>query len=235
LLLAAGSGRRFGRPKALVDTGDGPWVLRALRTLGGLTDRIVVVGAAAEQVTALLPDDVTAAYNPEHAGGMGSSLAVGLRALPPDADAALVMLVDLPDVPAAAVQRVVDAAREASGGVSLSQRYGAASGSQPRGDSGMRGALARASYRGTPGHPVLIGADHVPGVLASAGGDRGARDYLAGHTVTLVECGDLAGGDDVDVPPGTGVDGQPGTGGDAPPGAPTGRPPTTGPRGAPSI
>jgi CTP:molybdopterin cytidylyltransferase MocA len=182
VLLAAGSGRRFGGPKALADTGDGPWVRRALATLDGLAERIVVVGAAADRVRALLPGDVTAVTNPDHAGGMGSSLQVGLRALQTldqGVDAAVVMLVDLPDVPAAAVQRVV-----------------AAAGDHPR------TLLARATYRGTPGHPVLIGADHIAGVLGAATGDRGARDYLASHPVLAVECGDLAGGMDVDAPPG---------------------------------
>jgi CTP:molybdopterin cytidylyltransferase MocA len=178
VLLAAGSGRRFGGPKALADTGDGPWVLRALATLAGLSERIVVIGAAADRVAALLPGDVTTATNPDHAGGMGSSLRVGLGALGPDVDAVVVMLVDLPDVPAAAIRRVVEAA-----------------GTYPN------SALARATYHGTPGHPVLIGADHIPGVLGAATGDRGARDYLATHPVLAVECGDLAGGMDVDAPP----------------------------------
>jgi hypothetical protein len=39
-------------------------------------------------------------------------------------------------------------------------------------------------------------------VLGAATGDRGARDYLASHRVLAVECGDLAGGMDVDAPPG---------------------------------
>ena len=58
--------------------------------------------------------------------------------------------------------------------------------------------LARAAYDGVPGHPVLLGRDHWAGVVASAAGDRGARDYLAAHDVDLVECGDLATGVDVD-------------------------------------
>jgi nicotine blue oxidoreductase len=60
------------------------------------------------------------------------------------------------------------------------------------------GVLARAAYDGEPGHPVLLGRDHWPGVVASAAGDRGARDYLAAREVTLVECGDLATGHDRD-------------------------------------
>ena len=53
--------------------------------------------------------------------------------------------------------------------------------------------------------PVLIDQlpvlSHWAGVRAAAGGDAGARGYLAGRAaVTLVECGDLAGPDDVDTP-----------------------------------
>lgn len=196
VLLAAGMGRRFGGPKALADTGSGPWVLRALATLDSLTERVVVVGAAADKVAALLPSGVSIATNPDFESGMGSSLAAGLRALAsnasqitPGVDAAVVMLVDLPDVPAAAVQRVVAHVRETAG---------------PEGDviPGVRQALARATYRGKAGHPVLIGADHFAGVIASATGDHGARDYLATRVVMEVECGDLAGGEDVDRSPG---------------------------------
>lgn len=195
LLLAAGSGRRFGKPKALVDTGAGPWVLRALATLAGTDRRTVVVGAAADEVAALLPPDVSVVRNPRHEGGMGSSLQVGLGALAADPaiDAALVMLVDLPDVPVTAAERVLSVAEGPADGSRL---------------AASRSVLARASYRGVPGHPVLIGRDHFAGVMAAAVGDRGARDYLAGADVTLVECGDLAGGVDVDeLPPG---DGSPG-------------------------
>ena len=52
--------------------------------------------------------------------------------------------------------------------------------------------LARATYDGRPGHPVLLGRDHWSGVIDEAAGDRGARSYLAGHDVDAVECGDLA-------------------------------------------
>lgn len=183
LLLAAGSGRRFGTPKALVDTGGGPWVLRALDTLATTDRRVVVVGAAADEVAALLPDGAEVVRNPDHEGGMGSSLRVGLAALAadPEVGAALVMLVDLPDVPPAAADRVLSILADAS-------------------DRTTRSVLARASYRGVPGHPVLIGRDHFAGAMGSAVGDRGARDYLAGAEVALVECGDLAGGADVDEP-----------------------------------
>jgi CTP:molybdopterin cytidylyltransferase MocA len=60
--------------------------------------------------------------------------------------------------------------------------------------------LARATYHGRPGHPVLLGRDHWTGAAGSAAGDKGARDYLATHDVREVDCGDLATGRDVDHP-----------------------------------
>ncbi|MFC5237886.1 nucleotidyltransferase family protein [Pseudonocardia zijingensis] len=180
LLLAAGAGRRMGRPKALVALDGEPLVRRAVRVLadGGCGPLVVVVGAAAEEVEALLPAGVRAVVADGWAEGMGASLRAGLaalEALEPVPDAALVHLVDLPGVTAAAVAR-------------LAARSGP-------------DALVRAAYAGRPAHPVLLGRAHWPGVRAAATGDAGARGYLAGHPdLELVECGDLAEPDDVDTP-----------------------------------
>lgn len=188
LLLAAGAGRRMGTPKALLrDRRDVPFVDRALgRLLDGGCGRVtVVVGAAADDVRALLDDagwtdddavDVVVAD--DWAEGMGASLRAGLRALdtaPGDVTAVLVSLVDLPDVDEAVVARVL-------------------------GSGDASDVLARASYDGTPGHPVLLGRAHWAGVADAASGDRGARDYLRDRDVVTVECGDLASGRDVDTP-----------------------------------
>jgi CTP:molybdopterin cytidylyltransferase MocA len=165
----------MGRPKALVDD----WLVRSVSALdsGGCARVAVVLGASADSASSLLEGhDVDVVVAPDWAEGMGASLRAGLSALPPSWEAALVSLVDLPDVGASVVARVLDTV--AAGGT--------------------RAALARASYDGTPGHPVLLGRDHWPGVLRGAEGDRGARDYLATHPAVLVECGDLAGGRDVD-------------------------------------
>lgn len=176
LLLAAGAGRRMGRPKALVRDDDGTsWLLRALASLRPCGRVTVVLGASADEAARLLPPSVDLVLAPDWATGMGASLRAGLAALgATDADAALVTLVDLPDVTAEVVARVL------------------AAGSGPA-------ALARATYDGRPGHPVLLGRDHWAGVLDAAEGDRGARDYLASADVTAVECGDLATGADRDT------------------------------------
>jgi molybdenum cofactor cytidylyltransferase/nicotine blue oxidoreductase len=177
LLLAAGAGTRMGRPKALLVDEDGtPWLARAVEVLrrGGCDSVMVVLGAAVEEALPLLPDDVTAVVADDWAEGMSASLRAGLGSLEDsDADAALVSLVDLPDVTHHVVRRVLAAGAD-------------------------RAALIRTTYDGRPGHPVLLGREHWAGVRAAAVGDRGARDYLAHHTLVEVECGDLATGRDVD-------------------------------------
>ncbi len=179
LLLAAGAGRRMGRPKALVhDEAGEPWLVRGVEVLrkGGCDAVTVVLGAAADEAAALLQgQDVAVTVAQDWDEGMGASLRAGLGALGPEVDAVLVSLVDLTDVSAEVVARVV------------------------QGDVDDR-SLRRAGYHGVPGHPVLIGRGHWPGVTASATGDKGARDYLASASVTLVECGDLATGEDRDTP-----------------------------------
>ncbi|ONI66781.1 hypothetical protein BWI15_26645 [Kribbella sp. ALI-6-A] len=183
VVLAAGAGRRMGAPKALVRDEQGTaWVVRTSRLLaaGGCTPVLVVVGAAAAQVTAELSGEpVKVVSAPDWEQGMGASVRAGLDALDP-ADAVLVVPVDLPGLTAGAVRRIA-----AKGGPD---------------------ALIRAVYAGTPGHPVLLGRDHWSGVRDSAVGDQGARTYLRDHPPTDVECSDLADGTDVDradqLPPG---------------------------------
>jgi nicotine blue oxidoreductase len=174
LLLAAGAGRRMGTPKALV----GDWLARSVAVLreGGCDGVTVVLGAAADQARDRVPAGATMVVADDWDEGMGASLRAGLAAIAErgGVDAALVLLVDLPDLTPAVVGRLLAGAGGAS-------------------------ALRRASYDGRPGHPVLLGRDHWAGVTASATGDRGARDYLAAHDHELVECGDLATGEDVDA------------------------------------
>lgn len=181
LLLAAGAGRRMGGPKALLrdDTGTA-FVSRAVDVLrsGGCDGVTVVIGAAAEEVRRLLAGaDVAVVVAEDWAAGMGASLRSGLA--DPSlaaADAVVVSLVDLPDVGAEVLRRLLHDVPPTPG------------------------ALARAAYDGKVGHPVLIGRDHWAGVTGTAEGDRGAREYLRRHPPVLVECGDLATGRDVDTP-----------------------------------
>lgn len=181
LLLAAGAGRRFGTPKALVELDGEALVTRAARILarGGCDPVVVVLGARAGEARSKVPDGAVIVEAVDWDEGMGASLRAGLHALhtldASDAEAALVHLVDLPDVGADVIARL-------------------------RAHAG-REVVARAAYGGVPGHPVLFGRRWWPEITPVARGDRGARDWLAGRTdVLLVECGDIGGGRDVDTP-----------------------------------
>ncbi|MBW4721194.1 nucleotidyltransferase family protein [Saccharothrix obliqua] len=177
LVLAAGAGRRFGGPKALVTRGGALWVetARSVLRAAGCAPVVVVLGAGAAEVRARAAlDDSVLVDNAEWATGMGSSLRAGLAALDDSVDAVVVLPVDTPGVTVEAVRRVAGLASPS--------------------------ALARASYNGEPGHPVLIGREHWVGASASATGDTGARDYLQAHGATSVPCEDVAVGRDVDRP-----------------------------------
>ena len=184
LLLAAGSGIRMGGPKALLrDPASGRTFLEhAVRVLrdGGCDGVTVVVGAAAEEVRAVaesLGPDVGVVDCPDWSDGMGASLRAGLVALADsDVEAVVVTLVDLPDVGPEVVRRLL------------------------AGEADLPAALGRAAYGGVPGHPALIGRDHWTGVIATATGDRGAREHFRTHPHRVVEAGDLATGRDVDTP-----------------------------------
>jgi CTP:molybdopterin cytidylyltransferase MocA len=174
LLLAAGAGRRMGTPKALV----GDWLTRGVGVLGaaGCSPLVVVLGAALQQARARLHGrDVILAAAEDWSDGLSASLRAGIIALPGDAPAAVVTLVDLPDVGVSVVRRI------------LQEGAGTAT-------------LTRATYHGLPGHPVVLGRAHWPGILAAANGDVGARAYFDTHVPALVECADLASGRDVDHP-----------------------------------
>jgi CTP:molybdopterin cytidylyltransferase MocA len=189
LLLAAGAGRRMGRPKALLTGSDGSALADVVvdRLLASGCDRVtVVLGAEADEAASLLRDrpaeELRVVVARDWAEGMGASLRCGLTVIgraEPEVGAALVTLVDLPDVGEAVMARVLE----------RWQREGA------RAD-----ALVRATYDGVPGHPVLIGRDHWAELRATLVGDSGAQGYLSRRIVHEVSCEDLATGRDVDRP-----------------------------------
>ena len=180
VVLAAGAGRRYGQPKALVEFDGQLLVDRAVQTLraGGCHPIVGVLGAAAAEVRerARLDNAITV-DNPDWDSGMGSSLRTALSStVNLTADAAVILLVDTPGITPAAVDRIV-------------------------GQAGPE-ALAIATYAGRPGHPVLLGRDHWAAVAALAIGDVGARGYLSTRSgeVVKVPCDDIADGADLDRP-----------------------------------
>lgn len=136
VVLAAGAGSRFGGPKQRLLL---PAVLDAVRASS--VDALVVVAGAHP-----LELDVPVVECAEWARGPGASLRCGLRALPPEMEAVVVVLADGPELSPAAVDRVVEAWR------------------------GGAGDVVAASYGGNRGHPVVLGRAAWPLVP-----DEGAR------------------------------------------------------------
>ena len=182
VLLAAGEGSRFGRPKALVELDGQTLAERGVTLLrAGGTDPVLIVTGAA-QVELGPEHQARTVYNGEWRTGMGSSLRAALRALTeleagPEVGAVVVALADQPLVGAEAVGRLIAAYRAGAG-------------------------VAVAAYEGKPRNPVLLAREHWPEVIATATGDQGARAFLRARPelVTLVECGDTGRPDDIDTP-----------------------------------
>jgi molybdenum cofactor cytidylyltransferase len=165
VLLAAGSGSRFGGDKLLVKLADGrPLAAAALAALAAAVDAVIAVvrpGDAALQ--ALLGEaGALVAVCPVAAEGIGASLACGVREVQqrfPDARGAIIALADMPWVSPSTVARIAATLR--------------------------RGAvLAAPTHRGTRGHPVAIGAGYFA-ELRMLSGDEGAKKLLAAHGAEL--------------------------------------------------
>ena len=103
IVLAAGLGRRMGRPKAEI-------VVNGVRLLDRATAALRKAGC--DPVIAVVQDgvpcDAIAAVNPDPASGQRSSLEIGLQAVPASARAVAVTLVDMPGVTGSAIAAVID-------------------------------------------------------------------------------------------------------------------------------
>lgn len=181
VLLAAGSGSRFGDGKLLALYKGRPLIEGALDALreAPVDEAIVVVGDDAGDEVGRLRE-LCAAYgfgtveNPDWWRGQSTSVLAGLRALGPDARAAVVLLADQPLVGAGAVERLVGAFEDGA-------------------------KVAVATYGGKRRNPALFSREVWPLLEEELAGDEGARSMLRRYPelVTEVPCDGV--GDPVDV------------------------------------
>jgi CTP:molybdopterin cytidylyltransferase MocA len=140
IVLAAGASSRFGdvKQRILLEP-----VLERVRA-SSVEDVVVVLGAHDVQSSA------PTVHCPEWERGRGASLRCGLRAVPEEAEAAIVVLADGPHLSPAAIDRVLEVWQESGAEV------------------------VAATYEGNRGHPVLLARavwDRIP--------DEGARSLPA--------------------------------------------------------
>ena len=171
VVLAAGSGSRFGGGKLTAAWGPGVLLEGALAAAFAAPVRsvTVVIGADAQAVAAAarsFDPRVLVVHAPDHAEGMAASLRTGIASLPPDADGAFVFLGDMPRVPPVVLAQMAEAL--------------------------IGGALAAAPvFEGRRGNPVLLDRILFPDIIGLSG-DAGARGVLQGlgERLALVESPD---------------------------------------------
>jgi molybdenum cofactor cytidylyltransferase len=162
VLLAAGSGSRMGgRPKALLELGGVPLILRQLIALSGagIDELVVVLGHHAEQIEPVVQKfPVTLVHNPRPDEGQVSSQRLGLQALSGRLDAVLVALADQPLINEQDITALIGAYKKRAEGTQVVV---------PRVD-------------GEPGNPVIFSAQVREQILA---GDAriGCRQWRAAH------------------------------------------------------
>jgi molybdenum cofactor cytidylyltransferase len=153
IVLAAGLSRRMGRPKLLLELYGKPVIRHAVESViaAGIRQVLVVTGPDQEPLARALDGlDVRFAVNPTPESGQGSSVGVGVSALPSGTDAALIALADQPGVPAEVIPALIEALKQPGK------------------------AIAAPRYSDGIGNPVLFAAS-VFLELRTLGGDRGAR------------------------------------------------------------
>jgi len=159
VILAAGTGSRFGGTKQLIHLGGKPLVQHVIdaSVAAGLDEIVVVLGHDAERVRGgiRLPGTARAVDNPDYRKGQATSLAAGLHAAARDSEAAVVLLADQPGVTAATIG-------------SLVQAFVA-----------HRRPIVRAVFRDGPG-PALLSRE-VWDEAMRLSGDAGARTLIASH------------------------------------------------------
>lgn len=155
VLLAAGRSTRFGGDKLLAPLHGKPVIRWSAESLARVVDELVVVvpaGASAIR-DALRGVNARLVENPRRADGMSSSLAAGVAALGPEAEAMLVALADQPDVRREVMSALVARWRE------------------------TRPPAVAPVYEDGRGHPVLFDR-RCFGALTALQGDIGARAVL---------------------------------------------------------
>jgi molybdenum cofactor cytidylyltransferase len=182
VVLAAGRSSRMGGPnKLLAEIGGRPLVRIVVDAVLASKARplLVVTGHERERVErALAGLPITVVHNPNYAEGLGTSLKVGIAALPEQLDGAVVCLGDMPQVDATLIDRLIGAIDPDKGAL-----------------------VAVPTIDGKRGNPVVWSRRFFPDLMAVEG-DVGARHLIGryGEAVIEVPVSDTSVLADIDTP-----------------------------------
>lgn len=170
IILAAGGSERLGRPKQLLPWRGVPIIRHVAQSAlsAGLSPVIVVLGAYADEIQAVLSDlQVEFLLNEDWSSGQSTSLQVGLNAFPQDAGAAMFLLADQPRVPLRLLRTLIEV------------------------HAGTMAPIIAPLIDGQRGNPVLF--DRVTfSDLQQVRGDAGGRQLFSRYPVVWVDWHDAS-------------------------------------------
>ncbi len=159
VILAAGMSSRMGEAKQLLRLGNNTLLGQVLENVrsSGVTDIVLVLGHEAEKIKERIStENLSVVINESYRQGMGTSLRAGLAALPPDVDAALIVLADQPFVLPKTLDLLMDEYTRSSAQIVIP------------------------TYKGFRGNPVLLDRSVFSEVMALTG-DIGCRAIFGSH------------------------------------------------------
>jgi molybdenum cofactor cytidylyltransferase len=167
IVLAAGESTRMaGQNKLLLPFGGKTIVECTVDAIlqASIDEVIVVLGHAEEAMRKVLAQrQVRFVFNPDYHRGMASSIQAGLTALPPDTDAVMISLADLPLIQPAELNLLITAFTQAK-----------------------NKTIVVPAFAGQRGNPVIFDLRYRAEMLAIQG-DVGCKSIIARHPEAVLE------------------------------------------------
>jgi len=165
VILAAGRSSRMGEAKQLLRLGEHTVLGQVLENVrgSGVKDIVLVLGHEAEKIRERIStENLNVVINESYQQGMGTSLRAGLAALPPEVDAALIILADQPFIRPKTLGLLMDQYKRSSAQIVIP------------------------TYKGFRGNPVLLDRSVFSEVMALTG-DIGCRAIFGNHLEGIVK------------------------------------------------
>tara|TARA_R110000782_G_scaffold45916_2_gene101785 strand:- start:2355 stop:2957 length:603 start_codon:yes stop_codon:yes gene_type:complete len=156
IILAAGESSRFGSPKQLANWHENNLLQHTISITESFFDKniIVVLGANAELIQSRVTESkITIEKNNDWQSGISSSIRAGIKALPENADAVMILLCDQPLLEKSSLKKLIHLWQQ------------------------QRNSIVASEYQETIGVPAIFPAAFFSH-LETLQGDKGAKQLL---------------------------------------------------------